>query len=66
MDLLQAGVDTSVIALWLGHESIETTRIYLEANLEMKEKILAKTSPHKNRLNTFKPDDPLLSFLQAL
>ncbi len=66
MDLLQAGVDTSVIALWLGHESIETTRIYLEANLEMKEKILAKTSPHKNRLSTFKPDDPLLSFLQAL
>ena len=66
MDLLQSGVDTSVIALWLGHESIETTHIYLEANLAMKEQILAKTSPHQGRLNTFKPDDPLLGFLQAL
>lgn len=66
MDLLQSGVDTSVIALWLGHESIETTHIYLEANLAMKEQILAKMSPHKGRLNTFKPDDPLLGFLQAL
>lgn len=66
MDLLQAGVDTSVIALWLGHESMETTRIYVEANLEMKEKILAKTSPHKGRISAFKPGDPLLGFLQAL
>ena len=45
MDLLQAGVDRSVIALWLGHESVETTQIYLEATLAMKEKALAKTSP---------------------
>lgn len=66
MDLLQSGVDTSVIALWLGHESIETTHIYLEANLAMKEQILEKTSPHKGQLNRFKPDDPLLRFLQAL
>jgi site-specific recombinase XerD len=45
MDLLQAGVDRSVIALWLGHEHVETTQIYLEATLAMKEKALAKASP---------------------
>ena len=45
MDLLQAGVDRAVIALWLGHESVETTQIYLEATLAMKEHALAKTSP---------------------
>jgi len=45
MDLLQAGVDRSVIALWLGHESVETTQIYLEATLAMKEQALAKTTP---------------------
>ena len=44
MELLQAGVDRSVIALFLGHESVETTQIYLEANLAMKEEILAKTT----------------------
>ena len=44
MELLQAGVDRAVIALWLGHESVETTQIYLEANLAMKEEILAKTT----------------------
>ncbi len=42
MDLLQAGVDRAVIALWLGHESVETTQIYLEATLAMKEQALAK------------------------
>jgi len=45
MELLQAGVDPTVIALWLGHESVETTHIYLEADLAMKEQILAKTNP---------------------
>jgi len=47
MELLQAGVDHSVIALWLGHESAETTMIYLQADLALKEKILAKTKPWK-------------------
>jgi integrase/recombinase XerD len=42
MELLQAGVDRAVIALWLGHESVETTQIYLDANLTLKEEILAK------------------------
>lgn len=66
MELLQAGVDTSVIALWLGHESIETTHIYLEADLAMKEKILEKTSPHNGLSVRYKPDDALLTFLKAL
>ena len=46
MELLQAGVDTTVISLWLGHESVETTHVYLEADLAMKEKMLAKTTAH--------------------
>jgi site-specific recombinase XerD len=66
MDLLQAGVDRSVIALWLGHESVETTQIYLEATLTMKERALAKTlSPH-GRPGRYQPGDQLLSFLNNL
>jgi site-specific recombinase XerD len=66
MDLLQAGVDRSVIALWLGHESVETTQIYLEATLAMKEQALAKTSPLQGRLGRYKPTDQLLDFLNGL
>ena len=66
MELLQAGVDTTVIALWLGHESIETTHVYLEADLAMKEKALAKTKPHDGYPGVYKPDDALLAFLKAL
>jgi site-specific recombinase XerD len=66
MEFLQAGVDTTVIALWLGHESVETTHIYLEADLAMKEKILAKVSPHEGSLDIYKPDDALLAFLKSL
>jgi site-specific recombinase XerD len=49
MDLLENGVDRSVIALWLGHERVETTQIYLEATLAMKERALAKTSPAQRK-----------------
>ena len=66
MDLLQAGVDCSVIALWLGHESVETTQLYLEATLAMKEKALAKTSPPHGRPGRFKAGDQLLAFLNSL
>jgi site-specific recombinase XerD len=66
MELLQAGVDTTVIALWLGHESVETTQIYLNANLALKEKILAKTTPHEGRPGSYRPNDHLLAFLNAL
>jgi integrase/recombinase XerD len=66
MELLQAGVDTTVIALWLGHESVETTHVYLEADLAMRQKILAKTTPHEGCPGVYKPDDALLAFLKAL
>ena len=66
MSLLQSGVDVSVIALWLGHESIETTHIYLEADMAMREKALAKTTPHSGSLKKFKPDDVLMNFLKSL
>ncbi|KND55993.1 Mobile element protein [Candidatus Burkholderia verschuerenii] len=66
MDLLQAGVDRSVIALWLGHESVETTQIYLEATLAMKEQALEKTSPPRGKPGRYRPADQLLSFLNSL
>jgi site-specific recombinase XerD len=66
MDLLQAGVERSVIALWLGHESVETTQIYLEATLTMKEQALAKTSPPQGRAAKYRPGDQLLGFLTSL
>lgn len=66
MGLLQAGVDRAVIALWLGHESVETTQIYLEANLAMKEEILAKTTPPGGKPGRYRPGDKLLAFLQNL
>ncbi len=67
MELLQAGVDCSVIALWLGHESIETTQIYLHAHLALKEAALEKLEQYKEckRLR-FRPEDHLLAFLEAL
>jgi site-specific recombinase XerD len=66
MDLLQAGVDRAVIALWLGHESVETTQIYLEATLAMKEAALGKTSPYLGKSSRYRPDDNLLGFLNSL
>ena len=66
MDLLQAGVDRAVIALWLGHESVETTQIYLEATLAMKERALAKTSPPTGKPGRYRPGDRLLNFLSSL
>jgi len=66
LDLLQAGVDRSVIALWLGHESVETTQIYLEATLAMKEQALAKTTGLNGRPGRYRPGDRLLGFLNSL
>lgn len=66
MELLQSGVDRSVIALWLGHESVETTQIYLEATLAMKEEALAKTTPPQGKLGRYQPGDELLNFLNSL
>ena len=66
MQLLQRGVDRSVIALWLGHESIETTQMYLHADLALKEKALACTSPTGFKPARYQPDDALLAFLEGL
>lgn len=66
MRLLHAGVDTSVIALWLGHEQAETTQIYLHADLGLKERALARTSPVHAIAGRYQPTDALLAFLEAL
>lgn len=66
MELLLAGVDRAVIALWLGHESVETTQIYLDANLAIKEQALARTTPPDVTPGRFRPDDKLLAFLNEL
>jgi integrase/recombinase XerD len=66
MELLLAGVDRSLIALWLGHESIETTQIYLDADLTLKEQVLEKTTPHSGKPSRYRPGDQLLEFLRTL
>ena len=66
MRLLHAGVDTSVIALWLGHVSVDTTQIYLHADLQLKEKALARTRPPNTRPGRYRPPDNLLALLEAL
>ena len=66
MHLLQAGVDLTVIALWLGHESPVTTHGYVEADLAMKERALAAIAPPETRGTRYRPTDALLKFLQAL
>jgi integrase/recombinase XerD len=66
MHLLQSGVECSTIALWLGHESLETTHIYVEADLVTKEAALNKLAPPKTAVRRFKPNDALLAFLAGL
>ncbi len=66
MNLLHAGVDTTVIALWLGHEQVETTQIYLHADLSLKERALARTTPPDTTPGRYRPPDTLLAFLETL
>jgi len=66
VQLLEAGVDRAVIALWLGHEQVETTQIYLDADLAMKERALARTAPLGAGPGRFRPRDSLLAFLEGL
>jgi integrase/recombinase XerD len=66
LHLLQAGVDIAVIALWLGHESLETTHVYLEIDLAHKEQALHKLAPVEEPMARFTAPDPLLAFLTSL
>ena len=66
MRLLHAGVDTTVIALWLGHEHIDTTNIYIHADLALKKRALARTTPAGVRPGRYRPPDRLLAFLEGL
>jgi site-specific recombinase XerD len=66
MHLLQAGVDMASIALWLGHESLETTHVYLQTDLMVKEQALEKLNPVKGTTTRFKAGDPLMAFLASL
>ena len=64
--LLHHGVDQSVIALWLGHEAVETTQVYIHADLRLKEKALARITAPASNPGRYRPDDTLLAFLEAL
>ena len=66
MQLLQHGIDRSVIALWLGHESVETTQMYLHADLRLKEEALSRVTPLDVKPGRYRPDDKLLAFLESL
>jgi site-specific recombinase XerD len=66
MSLLRSGVDRSVIALWLGHECVETTQIYLHADLRLKEKALSRTTPNGTKTKRYRPSDRVLAFLESL
>jgi integrase/recombinase XerD len=63
---LHAGIDTSIIALWLGHVSVDTTQIYLHADLEIKQRALARTRPPNSHAGRYQPPDQLLTWLEAL
>ena len=66
MNLLRAGVDSTVIALWLGHESVETTQIYIHADMTIKERAFARTAPPNTKPGRYRPPDALLAFLEGL
>lgn len=66
MQLLHAGVDTTVIALWLGHEKVDTTQIYLHADMTIKERALARTTQPSTKPGRYRPPDTLLAYLESL
>jgi len=66
MRLLHADIDSTVIALWLGHESVDTTKIYLHADLELRQKAIARTTPPTTEPGRYRPPDTLLAFLEGL
>jgi len=66
MRLLHAGIDTTVIALWLGHESVATTQIYIHADLALKQQALARTTPAETTPGRYQPPDQLIAFFESL
>ena len=66
MSLLRSGTDAIIVALWLGHESVETTQTYVHADLTIKERALARTTPPGTKPGRYRPPDRLLAFLEAL
>src|SRR6266568_12410 len=66
MRLLNAGVDTSVIALWMGHENVATTQVYIHADLALKERAIARTAPQDTPPGRYQPPDAVLAFLDGL
>jgi len=66
MRLLNAGVDTTVIALWLGHETVATTQVYIHADLALKQQALARTTPTGTTPGRYQPPDAIIAFLEAL
>jgi integrase len=66
MRMRAAGIDATTIALWLGHESLESTRPYLHADLELKQRALDRTAPPRTRRGRYTPPDKLLAFLESL
>ena len=66
MSLLQAGVDTAVIALWLGHADIRSTNVYLHAAMPIKQRALDRTTPPATKPGRYRPSDPVLAFLESL
>ena len=66
MSLLKGGVDTSVIALWMGHENTATTQVYIHADLALKERAIARTAPQNTTPGRYQPTDDILAFLDGL
>ena len=66
MELLHGGVDQATIALWLGHEALQTTYIYLHADLKLKERAMAKTTPSGTPVQRYQPEDRVLAYLNSL
>ena len=66
MELLHGGVDQATITLWLGHEALDKTYIYLYADLKLKEQAMAKTTPSGTPVQPYQPEDRVLAYLNSL
>jgi len=66
MRLLESGTDVTVIALWLGHEQLATAQLYLHADMNQKERAIARVTPPGTQPGRYRPPDPLLAFLEQL